>query len=194
MAENWENLEPVARHLDGLGESLPPEQQALAEEIRADQQWVGQHLDVAMPHEAMLRIGSQVNLALLTASAQRAHRAGPRRGLRWAIYSGAAGAAIAAGLLIATMINLPLTPTTSNPNGARPSLTPREVVAAWITPNETDMDVELAMLSDQVSTLASELAQPEEPALDVEMDSVSHDITNFWMEPSSETLDADSES
>ena len=191
MAENWENLEPVARHLDGQGESLPPDQQALAEEIRADQQWVGQHLDVAMPHEAMLRIGSQLNLALLTKSA---HRAQPRRGLRWAIYSGAAGAAIAAGLLIAAMINLPLTPTSQNPNGTRPSLTPREVAAAWITPNETDMDVELAMLSDQVSMLASELAQPEEPALDVEMDSVGHDITNFWMEPSSETLDADSES
>lgn len=134
----------AARGLDGR-ETLSGPAERLAEEIRADEQFVGGRLDVPMPGEVMFRVGARLDEAL---AADR-----PTRRRAWRSLVGAAAAAVvAAVLVIAAMQGPPPGPEVAN---GQPLLTAGEAVDAYLAESISDLDAEFEAIDALVQYIAN---------------------------------------
>jgi len=144
MTLNDDNLTRVAKHLDGQHATLSTAEEALAAEIRRDEQAVAPMLDV---HGA--------NMARALAKAQRqvsAEFAGKRHGLRIVLWGGAVAAA--AVLLLVVVLQMRLGDTSSNqlaspkaPAKVVPNSVP-EGFPDFSAVEASDADADLELLTD----------------------------------------------
>jgi len=155
MTLNDDNLARVAKHLDGQHATLSAAEEALAAEIRRDEQAVASALDV---HGA--------NMASALAKAQRqmsVELAGKRRGLRIVLWGGAVAAA--AALLLVVVLQMRPGDTASNevasPKGpvkVVPNNVPEDLPAFSVTEtSDTEADLELLRVLGSENELGESL-------------------------------------
>ena len=150
MNEQEQDEIRVARHLDGDLGPLTPAQQRLADQIAADQAWVGPLLDVSMPPETLWSAGGRL-------AQGAAATPGPASDVR---MDRLAAAAVAAVLIVAVWV-LPHPPST--PAGpAVAAMSPETAVEHYVS--STPMDEEFVALVDDLDDLETDLSSwPEVP-------------------------------
>jgi len=95
MTLNDEQYERVARRLDGQDIQLSSEEQALAEAMRAQEQYLDSVLPVPVPAEVLRRVDRRLTAAL----------ARPRHRVRWIGVAAATAAAVVIAVLVQVFLN-----------------------------------------------------------------------------------------
>jgi len=171
--EHIERYERVARHLDGAGGPLSPEEARLAEEIRSDQAWLAERMDAEVPDAVLLRVGARMKDAPPPQSTGR-----PRLWPRVLRAAGAVAAAAAVVLVVVLPSDPPPPPTTQAP------LTIDEQVEAYVSTGEpTGFAVAADLLDEQMGAMLTELRLEDEPVVQMKIDAVDEGISTFWLDP-----------
>ena len=161
-----EQYERIALRLDGEAVDLTAEELAAAREIQAGEAALQRSLGApAVPARALARARRQLRAATGRRIAVRARFVGVA----------AAGVAIAAAIVVAWAIRLHGPP-------APPTLpaVPPEVWAQAIA--EPPGGEAIQFLSRELDRFEAELAVSKPPSVDWQIDSVQHEIDNFWRE------------
>lgn len=165
MTTHHEDLDRIARYLDGAEVPLSAEQTRLADEFRADERAVGPRLDVEMPAGAMARLSGRLGAALERESAAPAALA-RRMPVRW--YWAAVGSAIAAALVLAALAvhgTFDRTPAPSPGDSIATVGAPGEELGTAVA--DAALYDELAALSQQVALEKLELYATDEEVEDL---------------------------
>ncbi len=167
-----ERFERIARHLDGAGGSLSPEEARLAEELRANEVWLAERMDVKVPDAVLLRVGARMKDA-------SPRQPLPRRRL-WPRVLRAAGAAVAAAAVVLVFV-LPVDPPE---RPAQAPLTIEQEVEAYVSTGEPiGFAVAADLLDEQMGAMLAELRLGDEPALQMKIDAMDEGIRTFWLDP-----------
>lgn len=168
-----------------LDPTLSAEQRQQLREILADESAVAPRLDVSMPGEVMLR----VNARLISSFRH------PQRSSRviklW--VGSAVSAAVAACLVLAAMLHGNFK--AGNPSQARPetALTSQEAADAYAGSVDGPIDMEMDVLNEQMAALQQDFAGSNDSLLQLQIDAVDQDISDFWVEnqvsPEMDSLD-----
>jgi hypothetical protein len=181
MELNSEQYERIGRWLDGERVELAPEELAAAQEVRAGESALKAALgEPAFPRRAMARVSRRMQAALAARPAARGRWVGdtPRAVRGRYIGVAAAGAAVAAALILAWAVRLHQPQVPLPPGGG--SIPLDEWVRAMEVPPGGDA---IHLLAREVDRFEAELAVSwTPPALDWQMDSVQDDINNFWQD------------
>jgi len=171
-----EDVAPVARHLDGADEPLDGRQTELADEVRRVEAWAGSLLDVAVPQEVLDRAYRTLDDALAASG---------RRRRRFRLWTVAASAAAAAVIAVAILLSV-LAPTGG---GQTQIVGDREVVEEFLREETSTLDLQLAMLDDEVTLVLAELVLDDEFGDSSAIDAVAEDLGGFWFDDLSEPSD-----
>jgi hypothetical protein len=175
MELNSEQYERIARWLDGEAVELAPEERAAAREVRAGEAGLKAALgEPAAPARAMERASRRLRAALSARPGAAARRA--VRGRYIAVA--AAGAAVAAALVIVSALGL------RAPQPAWPAGDVSVPTYVWVgTLEDPPGGVAIHMLAREVDRFAADLAVSRAPSvMDWQIDSVQHELDNFWQE------------
>ena len=195
--ERDEESAGLARYLDGRDDSpLSAEAGRRADEIRGDEAWLADRLDVNVPRAAMFRAGMRLDEAL-------ASQARPGR-RRWAIALG--GALAAAALVAIVSLWLAGWPIAGNdvaslPDGGQQALDFETAVAdeqmlvllvelglageVDELPEEILSDSEPSPMDEQTREMLAELALIEPSELDLQFDANDSDAEDYWLDGTS---------
>jgi hypothetical protein len=214
MKPNNLHYERVARYLDGEDVSLTQVERALAGEIRRDEARLAGRLEANAPPGALARVYQQVLMADIRRDeafladrldvrvppdamrrarrrldAELAHRnrrlVFPRlaRGARWL----AVGLAAAAAILLAVVLGPERPPAPRNAGDAlAQEMVPVEVIVEAV---QEPRDLELDLLAEEIDRLEAEMlvAIPPVP-VDLGINTLEKELTDFWLEGPSEDL------
>lgn len=149
MKTSNDNLERVARHLDGEAAELTEADKALAAEIADDGRRVGAALEMSVPPGVLHRVAGRM------AAASPARVAASIRRRRWVIRVLAGVSAAAAAVIIAVSMSGPPPVLTEAPPSAG------DLVAEFVKTRETPVDASLALLREEMADVAADLAEPD---------------------------------
>ena len=136
MTLNNEQYERIARRLDGQDIQLSGEEQALADALRAQEQYLDTMLPVPVPPEVLRRMDRRLTAAL----ARPPHR------VRWIGVAAAAAAAVVIAVLVQVFLN-------------RPEQTPPDPLAG--VPTETLFELSTTNGNGELTELAKEIDELE---------------------------------
>ena len=170
MNLNDEQLERIARYLDGEPVDLTPQERPFAERFAADERTIGELLEAPAPAAAMARAGRRLRAAVVPV----------RRPLR---LVSAVGLAAAAAILLAAALWLPTLPQHVPASGSGDEL----LASVYSRP---DRDVDLDVLGEQIEMLEAEivLIAPVSP-LETEIDAIEQKLDTFWLQDADAWLD-----
>ena len=164
------DYDAVARHLDGEGNRLDRRQAEAARDIRGDEAWVGNVLDVSPPREALDAARRKLDAALASSAAT-----GRGRRRLWPVL---AASAVAAAVAAAVLINAVIP---REPLRGRPAVTAEEVVSEFLREEPTALGVQLAMLTDEVTLAWAHLVLDEEFGETSAMDALDEWDSDIWL-------------
>lgn len=174
--DEWE---VVARHVDGHGEPLDPRQEKVANETRQAEAWLGSMLDVSVPQEVLEEAYRRMDAALASPRA-----AAPAR---WRLRALGLGAAVAAAVVIAVVLNSVVTvhPPTDNDS----LVTAQEVVTEFLRDDTSALDLHLAVLDDEMTLILADLVLDDGLDDSSAIDSITEEFGEIWFTDPSDSSD-----